>query len=149
MLSTNDIHTLPNMVITKLTQIHLVFRIVSSCEVVTMVVVQAKESFYHDRHPTNMFLLLANRGFWVLTPTSGQFFHQCASMVQLAKGIGDPPLAVLCAFYRQRIALQRTQGASILKHIIIESEGFSKLTMISGFPSFSFSNMVLATCGGF
>jgi hypothetical protein len=67
-------------------------------------------------------------------------------MVQLAKGIGDPPLGVLCAFYKQRIALQRTKGASILKHI--ESEGSSKLTLLSGFPSFSFSNMVLATCGG-
>jgi hypothetical protein len=85
-----------------------------------MVVVEAKERLYHDRHPTNMFLLLANRGFWVLTLTSGQFFHQCASMVQLAKGIGDPPLGVLCAFYRQRIALQRTQGASILKHISLK-----------------------------
>ncbi len=92
---------------------------------VTMVVVQAKERLYHDQHPTDMFFLLANRGFWVLTPMSGQFFHQCASVVQLAKGIGGPPLTILCAFYRQRISLQRTQGASILKHVVIESEGSS------------------------
>jgi len=66
MLSTNNIHTLANMVIINPTQILLVFRVASSREVVTMVVVQAKEGFYHDWHPTYMFLLLANRGFGCL-----------------------------------------------------------------------------------
>ncbi len=47
------------------------------------------------------------------------------------------------------IALQKTRGVLILKHVIIESDGSSRLNMLSGFPSFSFSNMVLATCGGF
>jgi len=66
MLSTNDIRTLANMVIIDPTQILWVFQVVSSREVVTMVVVQAKEGLYHDWHPTYMFLFLANKGFGCL-----------------------------------------------------------------------------------
>jgi hypothetical protein len=88
-----------------------------------MVIVQAKEGFYHDWHPTYMFLLLPIQVLGAYYNKVDNFFHQCASLVQLAKAIGGPPLVIICAFFR--------------------------LTTLSGFPSFSFSNMVLATCGGF
>jgi len=67
-------------------------------------------------------------------------FHQCASMAWSAKGIDGLPLTILCAFYRQKmlIALQRMHIDSILKHVVIVGEGFSKLTILSSFISLSF-----------
>ncbi len=52
------------------------------------------------------------------------FFHQCASMTWLAKGINGPRLTVLCAFYRQivLVALQRTHVDSILKHVVVVAD---------------------------
>ncbi len=46
------------------------------------------------------------------------------------------------------VTLQRTQVAYILTHVII-GEGPSRLTTLSGFPSLSFSNILLGTDGGF
>jgi hypothetical protein len=51
----DDIHTLVDMVITNLTLTYLVFCVVSSHRVATMVVVQAKDGLYHDQHPMNPF----------------------------------------------------------------------------------------------
>ncbi len=51
-----------------------------------------------------------------------------------------PPLTILCVFfYRQRVsmALQRAQATSILRCVVIASEGFSKLIIFLGF-SYSF-----------
>jgi hypothetical protein len=48
MLSTDGICTLVDVMIIDPTWIDLVSQAVSSCEVVVMVVAQAKEGFYHD-----------------------------------------------------------------------------------------------------
>jgi len=60
-------------------------------------------------------------------------------MVWSTKGIGGLPLAVLCAFYRQKVSitLHGTQVTSILKHVIIASHSSSKLITFSSF-SFRF-----------
>jgi hypothetical protein len=73
-------------------------------------------------------------------------------MVWLAKGTGGRHLAINFFFIGREcllVALQRAQVASILKHIIIVGEGFSRLTTLSSFPSLSFFNILLATDGGF
>ncbi len=66
-------------------------------------------------------------------------FHWCVNMVWSTKRIGDLPLTVLCAVYRQKVSitLHGTQITSILKHVIIASNGSSKLTTFSSF-SFRF-----------
>jgi hypothetical protein len=72
------------------------------------------------------------------------------SMVWLVKGTNRPPLAVLYAFYRQRVSLvlKRVKVVFILRCVIIANEGFSRLVMLSVFSSLSFSDMLLATGGG-
>jgi hypothetical protein len=72
-------------------------------------------------------------------------------MVWLAKGTDRPPLTNICAFYRQRIsvALQRVHATSILKHVVVASECFSRLPMLSRFLSFSFFDMLLVIGEGF
>jgi hypothetical protein len=44
-----------------------------------------------------------HKGFWLLAPTNGRFFHQCANMAWSAKNIGGLFLVVLWAFYRWRM----------------------------------------------
>jgi hypothetical protein len=56
MLSIDGIHTLANVVIVDPTTVDLVFQTASFHGVVTTMVTQAKEGFYHDRHPTYMFI---------------------------------------------------------------------------------------------
>ncbi len=71
-------------------------------------------------------------------------------MVWLVKGTSRPPLAVLYAFYRQRVSLvlKRVKVVFILRCVIIANKGFSRLVMLSVFSSLSFSDMLLATGGG-
>jgi hypothetical protein len=47
--------------------------------------------------------------------------------IDVGKGTGGPPLAVLCTFYSQRmsIALQRVQVNTILRHAIFIGESSS------------------------
>jgi hypothetical protein len=47
------------------------------------------------------------------------------------------------------VALQRMHATSILKHIFVVGEGFSKLPMLSYFPSFSFFDMLHVSSEGF
>jgi hypothetical protein len=70
-------------------------------------------------------------------------------MVWLTKDTCGPPSVVLCAFYKQKVlvALQKAHTTFILMHIIITSEGSSRLITFSGFPSLPFSNMLLAIGG--
>jgi hypothetical protein len=70
-------------------------------------------------------------------------------MAWLANDINVLPLTVLCAFYRQKmlIALQRMHIDSILKHVVIVGEGFSKLTIFSNFVSLSFFICFLQSVG--
>jgi hypothetical protein len=72
-------------------------------------------------------------------------------MVWLAKGTNGPPLTNLHAFYRHRVlvALQRMHATSILKHIFVVGEGFSKFPMLSHFHSFSFCDMLRVSNEGF
>lgn len=72
-------------------------------------------------------------------------------MVWLAKGTNGPPLTNLRAIYRHRVlvALQRMHTTSILKHIFVVGEGFSKLPMLSHFLSFSFFDMFHVSSEGF
>jgi hypothetical protein len=59
-----------------------------------------------------------------------------SSMVWIAKAINGP-LCLFCVFsYKQRV-LKRTQATSILRYVVIASEGFSKLLIFLGF-SYSF-----------
>jgi hypothetical protein len=58
--------------------------------------------------------------------------------IDVGKGTGGPPLAVLCTFYSQRvsIALQRVQVNTILRHVIFVGESSSRLTVFQGFYPF-------------
>ncbi len=100
MLLVNGIRTLFDVVIVNATRAKLVFRVVSSREMAMMVAIQAKKRLYHNQHPTNTFLPLAIEVFEWLYQQANNFFHQCASMVWLAKGLSGLPSVILCAFYR-------------------------------------------------
>jgi hypothetical protein len=91
---------LVDMVIVNPIQVVLVFWVVSFCRVVTMVVAQVKERFYHDWHPKNAFLPLVIGVFGCLHQYANNFLHQYANMVWLTKDTCSPPLVVLCAFYK-------------------------------------------------
>jgi ABC-type methionine transport system permease subunit len=58
--------------------------------------------------------------------------------IDVGKGTGGPPLAVLCTFYSQRvsIALQRVQVNTILRHAIFIGESSSRLTVFRVFYPF-------------
>jgi hypothetical protein len=58
-LSIDGVRTLANVVIIDPIRVDLASRIVLSHGIVVTVVAQAKDGFYRDRFPTNMFLLLA------------------------------------------------------------------------------------------
>jgi hypothetical protein len=66
---------------------------------VTMVA-HAKEKIYHNQHLPNAFLPLAIKVFVCLHQQVDNFFHWCASMVWLAKGIDGYCLADLSVFYK-------------------------------------------------
>ncbi len=75
MLLINDIRTFINVVIVNFTRANLVFYVVSSHEVIAMVVAQANEKLYHDWHFINAFLLLAIKIFDCLHQQVKDFFH--------------------------------------------------------------------------
>ncbi len=95
------------------------------------------------------------------------FLHRYINVVWLAKGTDGPPLANLHAFYKQRMSIvfQKAQAPSILKCVVVASEGSSRLTTLlmhfnvvasEGssrlttllmFLSLSFSNMLFAIGG--
>lgn len=56
--------------------------------------------------------------------------------IDVGKGTGGPPLAVLCTYYSQRvsIALQRVQVNTILRHAIFIGETSSRLTVQVFYP---------------
>jgi hypothetical protein len=68
-------------------------------------------------------------------------------MAWFAKGTNGLPMAILCAFYKQKmsITLHRPHVAAILKCAIIASKGFSWFITLSSFISLSFCDMFLAT----
>jgi hypothetical protein len=59
MLLVDGICTVINVVIANLIRTNLVPCVITSCEVVTMVVILAKEELYHDWHPLDVFFTLA------------------------------------------------------------------------------------------
>lgn len=66
MLLIDGIRTLVNVVTTNPTRLNLVSQVVTSHGVAMMVATQAKEGFYHNRHSTNMFFLIAIEVFGCL-----------------------------------------------------------------------------------
>jgi hypothetical protein len=50
MSSADGIHTLANVVITYYTQVYLILKVASFCEVVTIMKTQANEGLYHDQY---------------------------------------------------------------------------------------------------
>jgi hypothetical protein len=90
-------------------------------------------------------------GFQIFTPT---YIHVSSLMCQRdvggVKGIGGPPLSILCTFYRRKVsmALEHAQAISILKHVVVIGEGSFKLGVISRGPPLSLFDMFLATKGG-
>lgn len=60
-----------------------------------------KEGFYCDRYSTTyVFPLLAMMIFGCLRYQVNNFFHRCANMVWIVKGIGGPHLSMLFSFHR-------------------------------------------------
>jgi hypothetical protein len=70
-------------------------------------------------------------------------------MVWGVKGTGCLPLLILHAFYKHKVslALQRAHVISILKHVIVISEGSSRLNVLSRVLPLSLFDMLLATRG--
>jgi hypothetical protein len=64
-------------------------------------------------------------------------------MAWLAKGTNGLALVILHVLFKQRVlvALQKAQTIYILRHAIIVNEGFSRLSVLSCFPSLFFSNI--------
>ncbi len=96
------------------------------------------------------FLALVVKVFGCLHQQVNNFLHRCAYMAWSTKGFDGHFLAILHAFYRQRVlmVLQRTQVTSILKCVIILGEGFFKLIVFSNSPPFFF-DMLLEISVGF
>jgi hypothetical protein len=59
MLLVDGIYILINVVIANLIRKKLVSCVISSCEMVTMVAIQAKEEFYHGLQPLDVFFTIA------------------------------------------------------------------------------------------
>jgi hypothetical protein len=116
-----------------------------------MVVVHAKDNFYNNRFPMNLFLLVVVEVFKCLHQWIDMFFHQCANMMWGVKGIRGPPLLVLCTFYRQKVLviLQCVQVISILRCAVVIGESASRLNVLSGgCPLSLFDMLVVMTRGG-
>lgn len=94
------------------------------------------------------FFSLPQRFLVACTNKQVIFFINVQNMAWLAKG--GPLNIILCAFYRQKVlvAWQRIYVASIMKCVVIASEGFSKLTIFLGFFVPFFFNTLLATSEG-
>jgi hypothetical protein len=66
-----------------------------------MIATQAKVLSNHDRRLEDDFIYpLAVEIFGCLHQQTYDFLHQCANMVWLGKGFGDPPLSIICSSYR-------------------------------------------------
>jgi hypothetical protein len=67
-----------------------------------------------------------------------------------SKGIGGPPLSMLCSFYKEIVSmvLWRVKIASISRWVIIAREGFSRLGVLSSLPPLSLVNMLHMIGGG-
>ncbi len=145
MLLIDGICTLANVIIINPTQVDLVSQTTSFHRVVTKMVTQAKEGFYHNQHPINTFFSLTIEVFGCIHQQAYDFLHRCASMAWSPKGTNGLPLIILLAFYRWKmsIALQKVRIAFILRHIIIASEGSSRFTGLSSFSSLS-SDLLVA-----
>ncbi len=89
----------------------------------------------------------SHRSLWVFTSTSWKFSSLMCQhgMACLWRGF----FSILCSFYKQRVsvALQQTQTAFILKHVLIISEKNSKLNIFPNVSPLSLSNMLLAIGG--
>lgn len=71
-------------------------------------------------------------------------------MVWLVKGIEGPPLSILWAFCKQRVAmaLQKAQASSILEWVIVFGEAFSRVNVLSRFLLLFLSGLFNATNKG-
>jgi len=78
------------------------------------------------------------------------FFINVPTWCGGAKGITSPPLLILHTSYKHRVlvALQRAQTICILKHVIVVSEGLSRLGVFLGGSPLSLFDMLLTTRGG-
>ncbi len=99
-----------------------------------------------------MFLPFAIKVFDCLHQQVNNFFHnQSGDMEWSTKCSSDPPLAILHAYYKQRvlIALQIVEATFILRHVVIVGEGSFGLSVLSGFPSpFYYYYYMLLVIGG-
>jgi hypothetical protein len=89
----------------------------------------------------------SHRSLWVFASTSWKFFslmcqHGMACLWRVF-------FSILCSIYKQRVsvALQQTQVAFILKHVLIIIEKNSKLNIFPNVSPLSLSNMLLAIGG--
>jgi hypothetical protein len=100
-------------------------------------------SFHHL--PLSLFV----NGFTSLLLVNGTYKSISHVNGMASKGHPWPPLAIICAFYKQRmvIASYRTWVISILKCTIVASDGSSKVTTLSNFPPFPFSICFLQLVG--
>ncbi len=77
------------------------------------------------------------------------FFHQSNDMEWSTKCSSEPPLAILHAFYKQRvsIALEILEATFIFifRHVVIEGESYFGLSVLSGVPS-PFLLLLYAPC---
>jgi hypothetical protein len=103
----------------------LILWVAFSCGVATTVIAQAKDGFYCDWFPMDMFLHLHVEVFKCLHQQANEFFHRCANIEWVAKGNGGLPFLVLCAFCRQKVlmVLQHAQEVSILRWAVAVGEG--------------------------
>jgi hypothetical protein len=97
-------------------------------------------SFWMLTSLTNNFFIngvVSKRHQWPLLTVLRVFYRQRMSIALHRHWW--PPSTILYVFYRQRvlIPLQRAQATSILRCVVIASEGFSKLMIFLGF-SYSF-----------
>jgi len=97
MLSIDGICTLADVVIVNPTRVDLVFQTASFHGMVTKMVTQAKEGFYHNYHPINMFFPLAIEIFGCIHQQAYDFLYGCASMAWSQKGTNCLPLMILRA----------------------------------------------------
>jgi hypothetical protein len=79
-LLVDGIHTLVDVIIIDPVQAYLVLCVVSFCEVVATMAIQAKERLYHNWHITNAFFPLTMEVFDCLHRQMYNFFHQYANM---------------------------------------------------------------------
>ncbi len=79
-----------------------------------------KQELYHDQH--------FPKRFWLPASISKQIFPSMCKHGVVNKVHDGSPLMVLCAFYRWEVSVLCKQAISILRHVIVTSEGSFRLS---------------------